>query len=160
MPQAINGPLQERGIVLDSDSAHANQIPEDYDTDLESEWSKLSTYTAALLAVEFRASLHRDRFVDGKIENSRNRYFQKQAQTQINDEAEGTRASLTAAMSVHLNIGQNTVVNTSAVFLSLETISAHALTNKLIRPVGNAQIQLPASFGASSTSLSAVSLRV
>ena len=39
---AINGPLQERTIVLDLDSTRANAFPQDYDTDLESQWSNLS----------------------------------------------------------------------------------------------------------------------
>ncbi len=39
---AINGPLQERTTVLNLDYSRANAFPQDYDTDLESEWSNLS----------------------------------------------------------------------------------------------------------------------
>ena len=34
----MNGPLQERGSVLSRDVTRANTLPDDYDTDLESEW--------------------------------------------------------------------------------------------------------------------------
>ena len=40
--QAVNGPLQERMIVLKSDFVSANRLPDDYDTDLESPWSNPS----------------------------------------------------------------------------------------------------------------------
>ncbi len=38
----MNGPLQQRTNVLDLDSSRATTFPEDYDTDLESDWSNLS----------------------------------------------------------------------------------------------------------------------
>ena len=41
--QAVNVPLQQRGIVLDSDSSSANAFPVDYDTDLEYAWANPST---------------------------------------------------------------------------------------------------------------------
>ncbi len=38
----MNGPLQKRTSVLDLDSTRATKFPDDYDTDLESEWSNPS----------------------------------------------------------------------------------------------------------------------
>ena len=38
----MNGPLQQRTPVLDLDSSRATAFPTDYDTDLESEWSKVN----------------------------------------------------------------------------------------------------------------------
>ena len=38
----MNGPLQGRTEVLEVDERRATAFPIDYDTDLESEWSKLS----------------------------------------------------------------------------------------------------------------------
>ena len=38
----MNGPLQERTSVLESDSSSATKFPEDYDTDLELEWANPS----------------------------------------------------------------------------------------------------------------------
>ncbi len=40
--KAINGPLQQRTSILDLDNTRANTFPQDYDTDLESDWSNLS----------------------------------------------------------------------------------------------------------------------
>jgi hypothetical protein len=40
--KAINGPLQQRTSILDLDDSRANTFPQDYDTDIESEWSNLS----------------------------------------------------------------------------------------------------------------------
>ncbi len=49
MIQAINGPLQQRTNVLDLDLSRANTIPQDYDTDLESEWSNLSIISCNII---------------------------------------------------------------------------------------------------------------
>ncbi|CAF4408888.1 unnamed protein product, partial [Adineta steineri] len=38
---AVNGPLQQRISILDSDSTQATTFPSDYDTDLEFAWSNL-----------------------------------------------------------------------------------------------------------------------
>ena len=40
--KGVNGALQERMNVLDVDFDRATQLPVDYDTDVESEWSNLS----------------------------------------------------------------------------------------------------------------------
>ena len=40
--QAINGPLQQRTVVLDIDSIRANTFPDDYENDLEFFWANLS----------------------------------------------------------------------------------------------------------------------
>lgn len=40
--KGVNGPIQERTIILDLDRTRANTIPNDYDTDLELDWSNLS----------------------------------------------------------------------------------------------------------------------
>ena len=44
----MNGPLQQRTTVLDSDASQATKLPDDYDTDLESDWSNLSKILIAL----------------------------------------------------------------------------------------------------------------
>jgi hypothetical protein len=38
----VNGPLQKRTNVLDLDYSRATEFPEDYETDLEFEWSNPS----------------------------------------------------------------------------------------------------------------------
>ena len=54
-----------------------------------------------------------------------------------------TLAWITAALHVHLNIGQKSTSNTLSSFLSLETLSLDSLANKRIQPVANAAIHLP-----------------
>ena len=54
-----------------------------------------------------------------------------------------TTAWITAALHVHLNIGQKSTSNTSSSFLSLETLTLTSLANKRIQPVANAAIHLP-----------------
>ena len=71
-----------------------------------------------------------------------------------------TLSLITAALNVHLNIGQNTIMNTSSVFVSLETASMASLSNKLIQQVGNAEIRLPSIFNSTLNSNRSVSLRV
>jgi hypothetical protein len=67
---------------------------------------------------------------------------------------------LTSALNINLNIGQNLTLNTSSVFMSLETISIKSLPNKLIQPVGNAQIQLPSNLNSNFDNDQTISLRV
>ena len=50
---------------------------------------------------------------------------------------------LSSSLNIHLNIGQNSIIDTSQVFMSLETKSIESLSNKLVKQVGNAQIQFP-----------------
>lgn len=38
----MNGPIQQRTNILNSDSSRASTLPDDYETDLESEWSNPS----------------------------------------------------------------------------------------------------------------------
>jgi hypothetical protein len=88
-------------------------------------------------------------FADGNdfsyetIEKGRNVYYQKQTANQINQQTNETISLLTSALNIHLNIRQSLTMNTSSVFMSLETISINSLSNKVIQQVGNAQIYLP-----------------
>ena len=47
---AVNGPLQQRTTILNLDSERAVEFPEDYETDLESEWTKINLYQQKKLA--------------------------------------------------------------------------------------------------------------
>ena len=62
-------------------------------------------------------------------------------------------------MNIHLNIGQNSIINTPNVYMSLETISADELANKKIQPMGSAEIQLPSQFNSNLDRNSSLSLR-
>ena len=72
----------------------------------------------------------------------------------------GILSLLTSALNIHLNIGQDLTMNTSEVFMTLETKSIQSLSNKLVKQVGNAQIQLPSNFNSNSSSEATVSIRV
>jgi hypothetical protein len=67
---------------------------------------------------------------------------------------------MTDSLMVHLNIGQNQTMNTSSVFLSVETTSIESLSNKVIQQAGNAQIRIPSSFNLSTNDNTSISLRV
>ena len=67
---------------------------------------------------------------------------------------------LTSALNIHLNIGQDLVLNTPNVFTSLETLSPETLSNRKIQQVGTAQVSLPAKFNLTTNSNSTLSLRV
>jgi hypothetical protein len=80
--------------------------------------------------------------------------------TQINSQVTETISLITSALNIHLNIGQNLTMNTSSVFLSIETTSIISLSNKIIRQVGNAQMHIPSSFTLSTNNNTSISLRV
>ncbi|CAF1313923.1 unnamed protein product [Adineta ricciae] len=144
---AVNGPLQERTIVLDLDSSRANAFPQDYDTDLESEWNNLNL------------------FGDGSdqswnsLEKSRNLYFQKQTANEVSLLTTQTMSLLTASLNIHLNIGQNLNMNTASVCLSLEITSIDALVNKSVKQTSTSQIRMPSTFQINTTNISTISLR-
>ena len=105
-------------------------------------------------------------FADGNdfsyetIEKNRNLYYQQQTADEINEQTKETISILTSTLNIHLNIGQNQLMNTSSVFLSLETISIESLQNKIIQQVGNAQIQLPSNINSNINNDQTISLRV
>ncbi len=51
-------------------------------------------------------------------------------------------------------------MNTSQVFMSLETKTIQSLSNKQIKQVADAQIQLPSNFNSNLTQNSIISIRV
>jgi hypothetical protein len=67
---------------------------------------------------------------------------------------------LTSTINIHLNIEQSSLINTSEVFMSLETKLFESLSKKIIKQIGNAQIQLPSNFNTNISSNSIVSIRV
>ncbi|CAF4628727.1 unnamed protein product, partial [Rotaria socialis] len=77
-------------------------------------------------------------FADGNdfswetIEKNRNIYYQKQAANEISTEVEQTISLISSALNIHLNLGQILTVNTSSIFMSMETISVGSLSNKSI----------------------------
>ncbi|UJR07107.1 hypothetical protein I4U23_011395 [Adineta vaga] len=128
---AVNGPLQERTIVLDLDSTRARKFPDDYDTDVEFEWSNPNSFADG------------DDFSWETLDKNRNKYYQNQLANEIFNQNNKMITLLTSSLRNHLNIGQNFLINTSQVFMSVEKISIDSLSNKLIKQMDNAQIQFP-----------------
>lgn len=50
---------------------------------------------------------------------------------------------LTSTLNLHINIGQHSQINTSEVFMSIESLSSQSLSNKSIEQISNAHIQFP-----------------
>ncbi len=67
---------------------------------------------------------------------------------------------LSSSININLNIGQNSTINTAQAFMSLETQSLDALSSKLVKQVGNGQIQLPQNFNSNLNNNSKISIRV
>jgi hypothetical protein len=90
--------------------------------------------------------LYIDLFADGDdfswetIEKGRNIYYQKQIANQLNDQMTKTISLLTSALNIHLNLGQNLIINSSEIFVLLEAMKFESLPNKQI---GNGRICIP-----------------
>ncbi len=111
-------------------------------------------------------SISKDLFADGNdfswetIQKNRNIYYQKQLANEIINQMNEVVSLLSSSININLNIGQNSKINTSQVFMSLERQSLESLSNKLVRQVGNAQIQLPENFNSNLSTNSKISIRV
>ncbi|CAF1293793.1 unnamed protein product, partial [Adineta steineri] len=141
---AVNGPLQERTSTLDLDYSRANMVPTDYDTDLESAWSNTNLFGGGDQAL---------------VEKNRNIYYQKQLANQINSQVTQIISLLTSSLNIHLNIGQNSIINTSQTYMSLETISTQSLSDRIVKQIGNAQFHIPSDFNLNTNDNSSISLR-
>ncbi len=65
---------------------------------------------------------------------------------------------LSSTLNIQINIGQSSVINTSDVLMSMETLSSKSVSNKIIQPIGNARIQFPSNLNLNNSG--PVSLRV
>ena len=92
--------------------------------------------------------------------DQRNLYYQKQTADLINSRAKDIDSLITSSLNVHLNLGQNFVINTSQTFSTLETMSIEALKSKLIEQPGNARFEIPSNFTLNIAENSSVVLRV
>ena len=69
-------------------------------------------------------------------ETTRNLYYQQQTATELTKQLNQMISSLTSVINLYLNIGQNSTMNTSQVFMSLQTASVQSLANQQIQQVG------------------------
>ena len=114
----------------------------------------------------FSLSLRVDLFAVGDdfpwetVANGRNLYYQQQVANQIQTQVADTLSLITTALNIHLNLGQTSTMTTSSVIMSVETLTANSLPNKLIQPIGNAGIRIPFNFTALRGYNQLISLRV
>ena len=94
--------------ILDLDSQRATQFPSDYETDLESEWVKMNLFN----------------------ENEKNLYQQKELANQIENQVKEMISRLNSILNIHLNVGQQSIVNTSEIFMSLQSETIESLWNQ------------------------------
>ena len=132
--QAVHSPLQQRSSILDLDYRRANQLPVDYDTDLELVWA--------------------DPRLMGS-DSERNIYYQRELATKINEQVREMLALLTKTSLLHLSLGQSLLINTTSVIYSLKSLS-----NQVIKQFGQAWISFPANFTLLTNETRSISLRV
>ncbi|CAF4796845.1 unnamed protein product, partial [Rotaria socialis] len=139
---AISMPLHQRAMVLDLDlDATKTSINKDV-TDSE------SNYTNPNLLNDTDKSLHQRNLDEQNL-------ITKIIANQVNE----TMTTITAALKVHLNVGQNMTVNTTAVFVSWEMGLKTFLINKTIHPFDHAQIRLPSTLNSNLSDNDVFSLR-
>ncbi|UJR18466.1 hypothetical protein I4U23_005372, partial [Adineta vaga] len=127
----VNGVLQQRTNVLQSDFDSSTKIPDDYDTNLESDWSNLKLFID-----------ENDYSID-KINENRNKYYQEKLSNEIMNKVNEIVSLVSQSLDIHLNIGQKMIINTDETFLTFEKISIGQFFNKTFEQVGGAKIQLP-----------------
>ena len=86
----------------------ATIFPSDYETDLESEWIQINQLNA----------------------NEKNFYQQKQLANQIENQMKEIISRLNLILNIHLNVGQQSIVNTSEVFMTLQSETIESLSNQ------------------------------
>jgi len=93
------------------------------------------------------------------LEGDQNTYYQKQLANQIQNQMNEVIEKLTSILNIHLNVGQQSIVNTSQIFMSLQTQSMQSLANQHIQQVANASIVLPSIFQTNTSLNSTISVR-
>ena len=66
---------------------------------------------------------------------------------------------ITSTLNIHLNLGQQFLINTSQIFFTLETLSIESLRNKTIEQPENAQFEIPRNFTLDTTTNSSILLQ-
>jgi 3-methyladenine DNA glycosylase Mpg len=84
----------------------------------------------------------------------------KQLTNKINSQSSDTISLLTLALNIHLNIDQIMIINTSEIFMLLETISMKSLSNKSFELIENTRINIPSDFNSSLKNNSIISFQV
>ncbi|CAF1184610.1 unnamed protein product [Adineta ricciae] len=133
---AVNGPLQQRTAILNLDFDRGTNFPDDYDTNLELEWAKLSLFADG------------DDFSWETIQKNRNLYYQKLLAKQISDDMTKLISLLTSSLNINLNVGQDFNISTAQILMSLETKVSQSLSSSYTKQIGYGQVQLPDNFSS------------
>ncbi|CAF1468493.1 unnamed protein product [Adineta ricciae] len=131
---AVNSPLQQRTPVLNLDSLRATAFPDDYDTNLDFQWANLKLFADG------------NDFSWETIEKNRVIYFQEQLANEIHVQMTEVISLISSIINIHLNIEQQFNINTSEVFMTLESRTSEHFSEKFVQQIGNNQIQLPNHF--------------
>ena len=106
--------------------------------------------------------VYEDLFADGNdfswktIQQGRTRYYQKQSANEINKQMNEIIFLITSMLNIHLNIEQSLIINTSQVFMSLQTTAFQSLSNQIL----NGQIKLPRNISSNINNQEKISVRV
>ncbi|UJR10866.1 hypothetical protein I4U23_015053 [Adineta vaga] len=136
---AVNVLLYQRTIVLDLDINRANSFPTDYDTDLAFVWSNPNLFANG------------DDFSEETINYNRNLYYQKELANIIKKQFEETLSIITTALSIHQNIGQSNLMNTSSIIMTLKKLPSNSTLNQTIQLNDISHIQFPNNLYLNST---------
>ena len=73
-------------------------------------------------------------------------YYQRKLADRITTKMNEMISLLTQTLNIHLNIGQNLIINTSEIFMALEKMNLHLLSKRTIQQVENARFFIPLNF--------------
>lgn len=102
-----------------------------------------------------------DLLADGEDSvRTRNGFDQKALANRVLKQMTEVSSHLTRALNIHLNVEQDFTMNTSNLFMTLETLKTSSLLGKEIPSVGNARLHLPSTWNLSFDERQTGSLRV
>ena len=162
--KAVNGPLQQRMTVLNSDFRQASTLPSDYENRFGILIGRNSVRSSSLLSFSSTTFIQgldaKDDSTSLTSEQRRNLAYQKQVARQVTEQMNELTTLLSQGLNIHLNIGQQFNMKTPAVFMFLETLSPDALMNKELQFVDNARVRFPSTGNRSVNGTKRTSLRV
>jgi hypothetical protein len=128
---SVNTPMLGRGSVLTLDYDRANQLPADYETDIESVWSNPNLFADG------------DDFSWETIQNNRNLYYQQQSSNQVLGQIDDTISTSINVLSYHMNVGQTNTITTNSISMITQKQTISNLSSYAVPQAAGAQINLP-----------------
>ena len=107
--------------MLEADLTASQQFPSDYESDLESKWSRRSA------------------------EEDLNVFDQEDLSSRVSKQMSDVSSLLNSALKIHLNVQQQFTINTFNLFMSFQSLNIESLRGKEIPSVGEARLRLPSS---------------